>query len=76
MFTVVGAKYDREAKKQGREYHFIFVRSDGAQLREITKIVEHHHIVPKTDPRAFTPETAQKALELVKKGPTDGKALI
>lgn len=76
LFTAAGAKYDRVAKKQGKEYHFIFVRSDGAQLREITKIVEQNHIVPKTDPRVFTLETAQEALALVKKGPTDGKVLI
>lgn len=76
LFTVAGTKYDRAAKKQGKEYRFIFVRSDGAQLREITKIVEQNHIVPKTDPRAFTLETTQKALELVKKGSTDGKVLI
>ncbi len=76
LFTVAGAKYDRAARKQGKEYRFIFVRSDGTQLREITKIVEHNHIVPKTDPRAFTLETTQKALELVKKGSTDGKVII
>lgn len=64
------------AKKQDKEYHFIFVRSDGAQLREITKIVEQHHIVPRIDPRVFTLETAQDALALVQKGATDGKVLI
>lgn len=73
---IAGAKYDRAAKKQNKEYHFIFVRSDGAQLREITKIVEQHHIVPRIDPRVFTLETAQDALALVKKGGTDGKVLI
>lgn len=67
LFTIAGAKYDRAAKKQNKEYHFIFVRSDGAQLREITKIVEQHHIVPRIDPRVFTLETAQDALALVKK---------
>ena len=76
LFTAAGAKYDREAKKQNKEYHFIFVRSDGAQLREITKIVEQHHIVPRIDPRVFTLETAQDALALVKKGGIDGKVLI
>lgn len=76
LFAAAGAKYDRLAKKQGKEYRFIFVRSDGAQLQEITKIVEHNHIVPKIDPRTFTLETAQNAFELVKNGSTDGKVLI
>ena len=76
LFAAAGAKYDRAAKRQGKEYRFIFVRSDGAQLRDITKVVERNRIVPKTDPRTFTLETAQEALDLVKNGPTDGKVLI
>lgn len=52
------------------------MRSDGAQLRKITKIVEQHHIVPRIDPRVFTLETAQDALALVQKGGIDGKVLI
>lgn len=76
LFTAAGAKYDHAARAQGKEYRFLFVRADGTQLREITKIVAHSHIVPSTDPRTFTPETARDALALVKNGPTDGKVLI
>lgn len=76
LFSAAGAKYDRIAKKQGKEYRFIFVRSDGTQLQKITKLVEHSHIIPKIDPHTFTLETAQDALELVKNGPTNGKVLI
>lgn len=71
-----GAGYDRAARKQGKEYRFLFVRADGAQLREVTRIVEQNHILPRTDPRTFTLETAREALELVKNGPTDGKVLL
>lgn len=49
-----GVKYDRIAKKQGKEYRFIFVRSDGTQLQKITKLVEHSHIIPKINPHTFT----------------------
>ena len=76
LFTAAGAKYDRAARKQGKEYRFLFVHSDGAQLRHITQIVEQNHIVPATDPRTFTLDTARQALELVQKGPTSGKVLI
>ena len=76
LFTAAGAKYDRAAKQQGKEYRFLFVRSDGAQLGEITKLVEKNHIVPRTDPRQFTLDTAQDALRLVKQGGTDGKVII
>ena len=76
LFTAAGAKYDRAARKQGKEYRFIFVHAGGAQLRKITRIVEQNHIVPATDPRTFTLDTAGQALELVQKGPTSGKVLI
>lgn len=76
LFTAAGAKYDRAARKQGKEYRFLFVHSDGAQLRHITQIVEQNHIVPATDPRTFTLDAARQALELVQKGPTSGKVLI
>jgi NADPH:quinone reductase-like Zn-dependent oxidoreductase len=76
LFTLAGAKYDKAAKKQGKEYRFMFVRSDGEQLRKITKIVEQNHIVPKTDPRVFPLEKAQEALQLVAHGHTDGKVMI
>jgi NADPH:quinone reductase-like Zn-dependent oxidoreductase len=54
LFSVAGAKYDNKAKKHDVEYHFIFVRSDGAQLKEITKIVEENNIVPPIHPTLFT----------------------
>lgn len=76
LFTAAGAKYDRMAGKQNKEYRFMFVHSDGTQLKEITKIIERNHIIPKTDPRIFTLESAQEALELVKSGKTDGKVII
>lgn len=76
LFTAAGAGYDRAARKQGKEYRFLFVRADGAQLREVTRIVEQNHILPRTDRRTFTLETAREALELVKNRPTDGKVLL
>lgn len=76
LFALAGAKYDRAAKKQGKEYRFMFVRSDGEQLQKITKIVEQNHIAPQTDPREFSLENAQDALRLVANGHTNGKVMI
>lgn len=76
LFTLAGAKYDKAAQKQGKEYRFMFVRSDGEQLRKITKIVKQNHIVPKTDPRVFSLEKVQEALQLVAHGHTEGKVII
>lgn len=65
IFTLAGSKYDRAAGKQGKEYRFVFVRSDGAQLRKITEIVEQQQVKPAVDPRVFSLEQANDALRLV-----------
>lgn len=76
LFTAAGARYDRAARKQGKSYRFIFVRADGAQLRQVTRIVEQQHIVPPVDPHPFTLETAGEALALVQNGHTAGKVML
>lgn len=76
LFAVVGAKYDNKAKKKGVQYRFIFVRSDGAQLEKITKIIEDNNIVPAVHPVEFHIEDIDKALNLVAKGHLKGKVVI
>ena len=76
LFTLAGLKYDKAAQKQGKEYRFLFVRSDGTQLQKITEIVEKHQIKPAVDSRKFSLEQANDAMRLVAKGPTNGKVLI
>lgn len=76
MFTMAGSKYDKAAKKQGKEYRSIFVRSDGAQLQKITEIVEKQQIKPAIDSRVFSLEQTNEALQLVAKGPLNGKVVI
>lgn len=76
LFTMAGAKYDRAAHKQKKEYRFLFVRSDGSQLQKITEIVEQNHIVPAVDPHIFSLAQADDALRLAAQGPTNGKVLI
>ena len=76
LFSLAGSRYDRAARKQGKEYRFLFVRSDGAQLQTITDLVERHHIVPAVDPHLFSLEQAEDALRLVAHGPTGGKVVL
>lgn len=76
LFTLAGSKYDKAAKKQGKEYRFVFVRSDGAQLRKIAEIVEQQQIKPAVDSRVFALDQANDALRLVAKGPLNGKVII
>lgn len=76
LFTLAGAKYDTAARKQGKEYRFLFVHADGAQLQKITEIVERHHIVPAIDSHAFSIDQVNEALQLVAHGPINGKVII
>ena len=76
LFSLAGAKYDKLAKKEEKEYRFIFVRADGEQLEEITRIVEENNITPLIDSRVFTIEEAGEALKLVANGKTNGKVII
>lgn len=76
LFSLAGAKFDRKAKKANIEYHFIFVRSDGAQLAQITKIIEKNNIVPAIDSQSFSLDEINRALDSVNHGKTTGKVLI
>lgn len=76
LFTLAGNKYDKAAARQGKQYRFIFVRSDGEQLKKITAIVEKAHIVPAVDPHTFSLSQINEAVQLVSDGPTRGKVII
>ena len=76
LLTLAGSKFDKAARKQGKEYRFLFVRSDGAQLRKITDIVEKQQIKPAIDSRIFSLSQVNEALRLVAKGPLNGKVII
>lgn len=76
LFALAGAKYDNKAKKKGVQYRFIFVRSDGAQLDKLRKIIEENQIVPAVDPTEFRIEDINNALALVAKGHPKGKVII
>lgn len=76
LFTLAGAKYDIAARKQGKEYRFLFVRSDGKQLQKITEIVEKNHIVPAIDSHIFSLSEVNDALRFVKQGFINGKVII
>lgn len=76
LFSIAGKKFDHKAQKKEIEYHFIFVRSDGQQLAELTKIIERNNIVPAVDPTKFTIDEINEALQLVAGGHSKGKVVI
>lgn len=76
LFTLAGRKYDSAAAKQGKEYRFMFVRSDGKQLKRITEIVEKYKIMPDIDSRIFSLSQVDEAIRLVANGKLNGKVVI
>ena len=76
LFSLAGMKYDRAARRQGKEYRFMFVHADGGALRRITEIVERNHITPAVDPHHFTLDQINDALQLVARGSLQGKVII
>lgn len=65
----------RKARKQGVSYRFLFMRADGAQLREITSLIEAGVIKPIID-QTFPFERTTDALSYVEQGRAKGKVVV
>ncbi|MGR3741578.1 zinc-binding dehydrogenase [Companilactobacillus sp. DQM5] len=73
---MAGRKYDKCVKKKNIEYNFIFVKSNGQQLRERSKIIDKNHIVPAIDSTIFTLDQINEAIEFSKSGKTKDKVIV
>ncbi len=65
----------RKARKAGIRYAFVFMRASGAQLREISALIESGAIKPVVD-RSFPFESTADALSYVEQGRAKGKVVI
>lgn len=65
----------RKAHKQDVNYRFVFMRANGAQLQQITALIEAGIIKPVID-RAFPFESTAEALKYVEQGRAKGKVVI
>ncbi|QQT55282.1 NADP-dependent oxidoreductase [Sphingobacterium multivorum] len=65
----------KKAKKLGVDYTFLFMKADGNQLNEITKLIESGIIKPIID-KVFPFEETNKALEYVENGRAKGKVVV
>jgi len=68
-------KTRRAARRHGVRYSFLFMRSSGAQLDEITKLIDTEVLRPIVD-RAYPFDEAPQALAHVEGGRTKGKVVI
>lgn len=75
VMGVLSSGIRRKARKQGVRYDFLFMRASGAQLDELTALVEAGIIKPVID-RTFPFESTAQALSYVEQGRAKGKVVI
>ncbi|PHN61868.1 NADP-dependent oxidoreductase [Pseudomonas viridiflava] len=64
-----------KARKQGVAYSFVFMRASGAQLKEVTRLIEAGIIKPILD-RTFAFQQTADALAYVEQGRAKGKVVV
>ena len=75
VFGLMSRKIIRQARQRGTEYSFLFVRPDGHQLAEISKMIEARHIVPVID-KVFPFDQTKEALAYLEQGRAKGKVVV
>ena len=73
--TALSHKTRRAARRHGVRYSFLFMRASGAQLDQITKLIETNVLRPIVD-RTYPFDQAPQALAHVESGRTKGKVII
>ena len=73
--TLLSLRTRRAARGRGVRYSFLFMRASGAQLDEITKLIDTAVLRPIVD-RAYPFEEAPQALAHVERGRAKGKVVI
>ena len=75
LFKVAGMKFDKMAAKKNQKYYFLFVESNGRQLKEVSRIFTEKNIKPSVD-EIFSLNDVNKAMKKVDQGGSKGKTLI
>lgn len=74
ILSLISLGIRRKARKFGVDYSFLFMKADGKQLQEISKLIERKVIKPVVD-KLFAFEQANLALEYVESGRAKGKVV-
>jgi NADPH:quinone reductase-like Zn-dependent oxidoreductase len=75
IFGLLSRKIVRLASGRGARYSFLFVRSDGAQLAQIGKLLESSRIRPVID-QVFSFDQVQAGLAYLETGRAKGKVVV
>jgi NADPH:quinone reductase-like Zn-dependent oxidoreductase len=75
LMGVLSYRIRRQARRHRVGYSFLFMKASGAQLREITSLIEAGSIRPVLD-RIFPFESTEEALAYVETGRAKGKVVV
>jgi NADPH:quinone reductase-like Zn-dependent oxidoreductase len=75
VMALLSLKTRRAARRRGTRYSFLFMRASGAQLDEITKLIDSGELHPIVD-RTYPFDEAPQALAHVEGGRAKGKVVI
>jgi alcohol dehydrogenase len=75
IISLISFGIRKKAKKLGVDYSFLFMRSNGKQLQEITKLIERNVIIPVMD-KVFPFVKTNDALVYVESGRAKGKVVV
>lgn len=75
VMRMLSAGVRRKARRRCVDYEFLFMKADGNQLREITRLIEAGAIHPVID-RVFPFESTNQALAYVEAGRAKGKVVV
>ena len=75
VLRLMSYRIRHKARRHGASYSFLFMRANGAQLREIAALIDSGTIRPVVD-RVFPFESTDEALAYVEKGRAKGKVIV
>jgi NADPH:quinone reductase-like Zn-dependent oxidoreductase len=75
VMRLLSSSIRRKAHRRGVGYSFLFMKANGAQLREITRLIEGGAIRPVID-KVFRFESTNEALAYVEAGRAKGKVVV
>jgi alcohol dehydrogenase len=75
VMRLLSAGVRRKARRRGLHYSFLFMKASGAQLQQITRLIEEGAIRPVID-KVFPFESTNDALGYVESGRVKGKVVI
>lgn len=75
ILNLISSGIRKKAKKQNVDYAFLFMRAEGGQLSQITKLIESGIIKPVVD-KVFPFEQTNEALAYVESGRAKGKVVV